>query len=222
VRSRFFAALLATLTLLFSGRVFAQQTAMPPPTQARPLEDRVSSFERSGRDEYQKPDEVVKALEVKNGTVVADIGAGSGYFTRRLARAVAPDGKVYAVDIDAEVLNYLKQQSEKLKLHNIETVVSHEDDPLLPPNAIDLAFFCDVTHHIAQRAALYQKLASALREDGRMAVIDYPPGLPTSPHQPNELVPRFQVISEAEQAGFKLVKEFRFLPRQYFLVFAKQ
>ncbi len=110
-----------------------RQERMPPRTQDRPLADRINSFERSERDSWQKPDEVVQALALKNGEVVADIGAGSGYFTRRFAKAVAPEGKVYAVDVAADVLGYLQEQADKEGLHNIETIASRENDPMLHP-----------------------------------------------------------------------------------------
>jgi len=102
------------------------------------------------------------------------------------------------------------------------TIVSHEDDPLLPAGSVDLAFFCDTTHHIANRTAFYRKVISGLKQHGRMAIVDYPPGGDHAPHSPEELVPRSQVISEATEAGFALVDEFHFLPRQYFLVFERR
>src|SRR6266436_563649 len=111
------------LMLLTSAIANAQQTTMPPQTQDRPLEDRIASMERAQRDEWQKPDQVVKALDLKNGDIVADIGAGSGYFSRRLALAVAP-GKVYAVDVAADILAYLNERAGCEGLHNITTVVS--------------------------------------------------------------------------------------------------
>jgi ubiquinone/menaquinone biosynthesis C-methylase UbiE len=206
----------------FSACAQSQQTSMPPPSQARPLQDRIASFERTERDTWQKPNEIVEALELKNGTVVADIGAGSGYFTRRFASAVAPNGKVYAVDIAADILAYLKEQADKQNIHNIEIVISREDDPMLPGKSADLAFFCDTTHHIANRVNFYRKLSRGLKEHGRMAVVDYPPDSPRAPHKPEQLVPRSQVISEAEEAGFRLIKDFTFLPWQYFLVFEKK
>ncbi len=213
---------LALLILLFAAFAPAQQTSMPPPSEARPLQDRIASFERAERETWQKPSEIVKALELKNGAVVADIGAGTGYFTRRFAKAVAPNGKVYAVDIAADILGYLKEQADKQDIHNIETIVSREDDPMLPGKSVDLAFFCDTTHHIANRVNFYRKLSRGLKEHGRMAIVDYPPDSPQHPHNPEQLVPRSQVISEAEQAGFKLIRDFTFLPRQYFLLFEKK
>jgi ubiquinone/menaquinone biosynthesis C-methylase UbiE len=198
------------------------QQRMPPRTQDRPLEDRIRSAERAERESWQKPDEVVQALALKNGDVVADIGAGTGYFTRPLARTVAPDGKVYAVDVAADVLDYLRQEAEKEGLRNVVTIVSHEDDPLLPANTVDLAFFCDTTHHIANRIAFYRRMLRGLKQHGRMALIDYPPGGEHAPHPPEQLVPRSEAIAEAEEAGFKLIGEFHFLPRQYFLVFERR
>lgn len=207
--------------LLFSAFAASQQTSMPPKSEDRPLKDRVASMERPQRDEWMKPDEVVKALDLKNGEVVADIGAGSGYFSRRFARAVAPDGKVYAVDIAADILAYLKERAEKENLRDLVTVVSRPDDPMLSANSVDLAFFCDTTHHIENRVNFYRALFPAIKERGRMAIIDYPPDSPHAPHKPDQLVPRSQVISEAEAVGFKYVKDFKFLPYNYFLIFEK-
>ncbi len=208
--------------LLMSAIANAQQTTMPPRSQDRPLQDRIDSMERAQRDEWQKPDQVVKALDLQNHDVVADIGAGSGYFSRRLAQAVAPDGKVYAVDVAADILAYLNERADHEGLHNIVTIVSRPDDPMLPANSVDLAFFCDTTHHIEQRVSFYRKLSPALKRHGRVAIIDYPPDSPHAPHKPEQLVPRSQVVSEAEQAGFKFVRDFQFLPYHYFLIFEKR
>lgn len=217
-------ALMAAPLLLFaiSGVARAQQTSMPPRTQDRPLKDRIASMERSERDAWQKPDEVVKALDLKNGEVVADIGAGTGYFSRPLAKAVAPDGKVYAVDVAADVLGYLKERAGQEGIHNIVTIVSEEDDPKLPANAVDLAFFCDTTHHIANRVNFYRKMSAGMKPHSRLAIIDYPPGSPRAPHKPEQHVARDAAIREAEQAGFKYVKDFKFLPYHYFLIFEKK
>src|SRR5215468_2435227 len=204
---------------LVSSGCAHHQERMPPPSQERPLSYRIERFERPERASWQKPDEVVQALGLKNGDVVADIGAGTGYFSRRFAKEVAPDGKVYAVDVAADVLGYLREQADKEGLRNIATIVSVEADPMLPKSAVDMAFFCDTTHHIANRVNFYRHMAPGLKEHGRMAIVDYAPGAERNPHPVEELVPRSQVISEAEDGGFKLVKEYQFLPYQYFLVF---
>lgn len=198
------------------------QQRLPPRTQDRPLQDRIRSAERSERDSWQKPDQVVQALALENGDVVADIGAGTGYFARRFARAVAPDGKVYAVDVAADVLGFLQQEAGKEGLRNVVSIVSQENDPLLPRDAVDLVFFCDTTHHIANRTEFYRRMASGLKQHGRMAIVDYPPGGEHAPHPPDQLVPRSEAIREAQEAGFALVREFSFLPRQYFLLFERR
>jgi ubiquinone/menaquinone biosynthesis C-methylase UbiE len=207
--------------LLILAFASAQQKSMPPRTQDRPLQERIESMERAQRDEWQKPDEVVKALELKPGDVVADVGAGSGYFTRRIAKAVALGGKVYAVDVAADILDYLKERADREGLRNIVTIVSQPGNPMLPAKSVDLVFFCDTTHHIDHRVEFYRKLAPSVKAHGRMAIIDYPPDSPHAPHKPEQLVPRSEVISEAEQAGFKFVKDFQFLPYHYFLMFEK-
>jgi len=219
-RRRFLASTIGLLCL--GGAAWAQQTKMPRPTEQRPLAERIERFERPERDQWLKPDEVIKALELKDGKVVADIGAGSGYFARRFARAVAPTGKVYAVDISADVLGYLKDRAAKESLRNLETVVSREDDPLLPAHGVDLAFFSDTTHHVANRVPFFKKVRESLRPGGRMAVIDYAPDAKAKgfcSHEPEELVPVWQIVKEADEAGFSLVAVHTFLPRSYFLVF---
>jgi len=207
---------------LVSSGCAHHQERMPPPSQERPLSYRIERFERPERASWQKPDEVVQALGLKNGDVVADIGAGTGYFSRRFAKEVAPDGKVYAVDVAADVLGYLRERAEQEGLRNIVTIVSRDDDPMLPKNAVDLAFFCDTTHHIAERVNFYRTMSPGLKAHSRLAIIDYAPNAPRHPHSPEEHVPRSQVINEAEEAGFKFVQEFQFLPDQYFLLFEKR
>jgi cyclopropane fatty-acyl-phospholipid synthase-like methyltransferase len=213
----------ALVVLALGAPTRAQQTKLPPPTERRPLPERVERFERPERDQWLKPDEVIKALGLRKGAVVADIGAGSGYFARRFARVVAPKGKVYAVDISADVMGYLKERAAKEGLANLETIVSREDDPLLPARAVDLAFFSDTTHHIANRASFFKKVRETLKTDGRMAIIDYAPDAKVRgfcSHEPEELVPVWQLVKEADEAGFDLVGVHTFLPRSYFLVFA--
>jgi SAM-dependent methyltransferase len=213
----------ALVVLALGAPTRAQQTKLPPPTERRPLPERVERFERPERDQWLKPDEVIKALGLRKGAVVADIGAGSGYFARRFARVVAPKGKVYAVDISADVMGYLKERAAKEGLANLETIVSREDDPLLPARAVDLAFFSDTTHHIANRASFFKKVRETLKTDGRMAIIDYAPDAKVRgfcSHEPEELVPVWQLVKEADDAGFDLVGVHTFLPRSYFLVFA--
>jgi ubiquinone/menaquinone biosynthesis C-methylase UbiE len=195
---------------------------MPPATTERPVADRIATFERPDRVARLMPAEVTKALHLKPGDVVADIGAGTGVMTRPFANAVAPGGKVYAVDIDAEILNYLKDQIRKENLSNVICIHSKPDDPMLPKNSVDLAFFSDTTHHIDHRVDFYRKLSPAIKPGGRIAIIDAGPDSPGHPHKDEELVPKGQTIREVEETGFKLIDDFTFLPRDYFVVLQKK
>jgi predicted methyltransferase len=185
---------------------------------------RADEFRDPERDRWQKPDEVLAALDLKKGDVVADIGAGMGYFTTLFAQAVGPRGKVYAVDIAAQVLEYLKKEARKQNLNNIQIVVSRKDDPLLPAGSVHLAFFSDTIHEIAGRVDFYRKVRRALKPNGRMAVIDWIPATEKRGETRNESwgqVSRDVTVREAEEAGFRLVKEPKFLAEEYFLVFQR-
>jgi ubiquinone/menaquinone biosynthesis C-methylase UbiE len=166
------------------------------------------------RDSWQKPHEVVIALDLKPSDVVADIGAGSGYFSRRFAHHA---GKVYAVDIDPKLVEASLKDAPK----NVEGVLATPDDPKLPAGAVDVVFFCDVLHHIENRAAYYAKVAKVLKPDGRIVVVDfYKKPLPVGP--PEEMkISEEQMIEELRAAGFRKTKSFDFLPYQYFLVFGR-
>jgi arsenite methyltransferase len=217
-------AMLALAALVLRAAAgLAQQTALPPATGHLPLSARVGAFEAPQRDRLQKPAAIIRALRLHPGMRVADIGAGSGYFTRRFAAAVGPQGEVYAVDIDPDILHYLKERAEKEHLHNIRIVVSRPDDPMLPPGSLDLAFLSETSHHIAHRTSFYRKIRAALKPDGQMAIIDYPPEAGARGwcvHKPAELVPAWENIREAEDAGFKLDRAFDgTLAHEYFLVF---
>ena len=167
------------------------------------------------REAWQKPDEVVKALGLKPGESVADIGAGTGYFARRFATHV---GKVYAVDIDETLLKTAAENAPP----NLETVLATPDDPKLPEASVDVIFFCNVLHHIENRAAYYQKLARALKPGGRIVNIDfYKKPLPVGPPAGKKLSEN-DVVTEFKAAGFTLTKTHAFLPYQYFQVFERR
>jgi arsenite methyltransferase len=177
-----------------------------------------------GRDRWQMPAEVLTALELRKGNVVADIGAGIGYFTVRFAKAVGPRGRVDAVDINSRVLAYLKDQAQKQNLTNVNIILSRVHDPLLPPKSVDLAFLCETVHEITDRVAFYRKVRGALKDNGRMAVIEsLPAPRTTAPpeHWEEGRISRDLTVREAEQAGFRLIREPKFLARQYFLIFRR-
>ena len=169
-------------------------------------------LEDPSRDEWQKPHEVVMALALKPDEVIADIGAGSGYFSRRFAHHA---GKVYAVDIDPKLLKMIRKDAPP----NLETVLAAPDDPRLPDHAVDTIFFCEVLHHIENRAPYYAKLAKALKPDGRIVMIDFQKrDVPVGPPVEMKLSDD-QVIAEMKAAGFTLTRRLDLLPYQYFLVF---
>jgi len=199
------AAFFAAVTL---GQVAHQHHPPSSEEYAKVLED-------PSRDEWQKPHEVVMALDLKPAETIADIGAGTGYFARRFAHHA---GKVYAVDIDAKLLAIARDQAPA----NLETVLAAPDDPRLPANSIDTMFFCDVLHHIENRPAYYAKLATALKKGGRIVVIDfYKKDLPVGP-PPDMKLSDEQVIAEFQQAGFAVSKRLDILPYQYYLFFEKR
>jgi arsenite methyltransferase len=182
-----------------------------PPASA---EEYIHVLNDPQRDSWQKPHEVVMALQIKPTETVADIGAGSGYFTRRFARHA---GTVYAVDIDQKLLDAAMKDAPK----NVKSILAAPDDPRLPAASIDTIFFCDVLHHIENRAAYYPKLAKALRPGGRIVIVDfYKKPLPVGPPESMKLT-EDQVTGELEAAGFRKVRSFDFLPYQYFLVFQR-
>ena len=177
-------------------------------------EEYVRVLEDPQRDVWQKPHEVVMALGLKTTETVADIGAGSGYFTRRFAMHA---GKVYAVDIDAKLLEAAMKDAPK----NVEAVLATPDDPMLPAASVDTIFFCDVLHHIDGRAAYYPKLAKALKPGGRIVAIEfYKKPLPLGPPESMKISEE-ELVAELKAAGFRKTNSFDFLPYQYFLEASK-
>jgi arsenite methyltransferase len=189
----------------------------------RDIAEYIQALEQPERDEYQKPDEVVAALSLQPGMVVADIGAGSGYFTRRLAPQVGTLGKVYAVDVEEKMLDYNRQSLERLGQANQTTfILASPDDPQLPSRLIDLVFVCNAYHHLTNLPVYFTKVRDALTAQGRVVIIDFyhdeRSGHLNFPK--DHLVPREQVIQEMKQAGYQLIREHEFLPKQYFLEFS--
>jgi len=179
-------------------------------------------LERPGRDEEQRPDEVVRRMGLRDGDVVADIGAGTGYFTRRLAKAVAPTGRVYAVDIQPEMIRLLKSNVEKAGLTNVVPILGTADDPKLPKASLDWILLVDVYHEFQQPRAMLATMREALRPQGRVALVEYRLEGTSAAHISAEhrMSPE-QVLAEWQPAGFRLVSRDEFLPTQHFFVFEK-
>ncbi len=178
------------------------------------------AYEGFDRDEWQHPEEVIKALKIQAGDQVADLGAGSGYFTFRLADAVGPTGNVYAVDIDAEMNAYLAQRVQDKGYQNIEVVLARPNNPGLPDNSIDLIFTSNTYHHLEDRLAYFANLQQDLQPDGRIAIIDFN-GKGWFQQLFGHYTPSETIQRELQEAGYTLEAELAFLPNQVFLIFVR-
>lgn len=176
-------------------------------------------FDDPKRDEWQKPHEVIQALALKPDAVVADIGSGTGYFAVRLANMV-PNGRVYGVDIEPDMVKYLSERAKREKRDNVIAIAGAPADPRLPEKA-DLILMVDVFHHIEDRPAYFRKLQAALKPGGRIAIIDFRLDSADGPPKAARIAPE-RVIREVKRAGYALAKQYRFLPNQYFLVFTPE
>jgi SAM-dependent methyltransferase len=173
-------------------------------------------FDDPKRDEWQKPHEVIGALKLVPDATVADIGAGTGYFSVRFAHML-PKGRVYAVDLEPDMVKYLTERAKKENLANMTPVAAAPDDPRLPA-PVDLAIFVDVYHHVADRLRYLQKLRDSIKPGGRVAIIDFQRDAATGPPKSSRIPPD-QVKADFKRAGYVLANEHTFLPDQYFLVF---
>jgi kynurenine formamidase/SAM-dependent methyltransferase len=178
-------------------------------------EERMARYEEPGRDEWQKPDEVVKALALPEDAVTVDVGVGSGYFARRLAKAT-PRGKAIGLDIEATFVEHVNAQAKELALPNLEARLVAPDDPGLAPASVDLVLIVDTYHHLGDRKAYLGKLKAALKPGGRIAIIDFKKDSKMGPPAEHKLS-KEAVIEEARATGFELGSDHDLLPEQYFI-----
>ncbi|HKT36023.1 MAG TPA: class I SAM-dependent methyltransferase [Nitrospira sp.] len=179
-------------------------------------------LDRPERDQDQKPAQVIDALALNPGMHVADLGAGSGYFTRRFVEAVTETGKVYAIDVEPEALKYVEDSIVHMhRSFEAEFILARPDNPKIPFESVDLIFVCNTYHHLEDRSTYFRNVKSSLKPGGRIAIIDFyhdersgELGFPK-----RHLVPKEKVIEEMTEAGYRLAKEHKFLPKQYFLEF---
>ena len=206
----------AMLVVLFST-VAAAQTPHSHHHSFGDAQKWAKIFDDPQRDAWQKPHDVIQALKLKPDAVIADVGAGTGYFTLRFAHMV-PKGRVYGVDTEQNMVEHLRERAKQAGLKNVVGVHAAPDDPRLPEKA-DLIIFVDVYHHVEERTRYFSKLKQALHAGGRIAVIDFRLDSPVGPPVSARIAPE-RVKSEMERAGYALVQTHDFLPNQYFLVFA--
>lgn len=217
----------AALGAIALSAALSAQTHMAPGGQHKPdhmqhrfddPERYAKDFDDPSRDAWQMPDRVMAALDIKPGQVVADIGAGTGYFSSRLARAAARP-TVYAVDIEPKMVAFLEARATREGLSNLRPVQASADGPNLPAPA-DTIVIVDTFHHIPSRVAYFRRLASSLRPGGQLAIIDFRKDSPQGP--PVEF--RFtdeEITAELTEAGYTLAARHDFLPRQHFLVYRR-
>jgi len=153
--------------------------------------------------------------------VVADVGAGTGYMSLKMAARVGPTGKVYAEDVQPEMLRRLRQNAVKANLSNIETVLGNESDPKLPAGALDLILLVDVYHEFSQPQKMARRMRDALKPDGRLVLLEYRKEDPTIPIRPEHKMSVQEVKIELEAEGLKLSQVLETLPRQHILILTK-
>jgi ubiquinone/menaquinone biosynthesis C-methylase UbiE len=218
-------ALLLLFLLLFLSSVFTQAQVAPstatdqetPRKTSTPYTGDLSVFDSPGRDEKLQINRVMDILQITPGKSVADIGAGSGWFTVRAARRVTETGSVYAVDINSEAVRYVDKRARKEGLHNVKTILSKSDDPQLPANQIDSVLLLKTYHEVDKPVDLLRNLRASLRHGAKVGIID------RNGNGENHGVARDVVIKEASEAGYVLQSQYDFVKgdgMDYFLVFA--
>ena len=214
------------LALGLAGTLVAQAAApVPTPTPARKPANVITAggaswLEREGREQEQRPDEIFRAMGLKDGDVVADVGCGTGWFARRMARVVAPRGIVYAEDIQPEMLELLKQHVASEGVKGVVPVLGTETDPKLPAGGLDWVLMVDVYHEFQKPEPMLAAIRRSLKPTGKVALVEYRLEGTTASHIRTEhRMSKEQVLAEWEPAGFRLAKQYDFLPVQHLFVF---
>ena len=176
---------------------------------------------RPEREAEEKPDLALKLIGVPKGAVVGDIGAGAGYLTWRLAALVGPTGKVYANDIQPEMLELLKSKMRQRNISNVEAVLGAYDDPKLPPDSLDLVILVDVYHEFSEPQKMLRHIRASLKPDGRLVLLEYRAEDPAVPIRPEHKMTVAQVKMELEPEGFHMDRVIEDLPRQHILILKK-
>jgi ubiquinone/menaquinone biosynthesis C-methylase UbiE len=212
--------------LLLAASVFAQGAQTQHPVSGRKYAGVMGAagadwLVRPERAAEEQPDQAIALIGIAKGSTVADIGAGNGYMTWRLAERVGPTGKVFANDIQPEMLEMLRANMQQHKLRNVETVLGSFDDPKLPANAIDLVILADVYHEFSEPQKMLRRIREALKPDGRLVLLEYRGEDPTVPIRPEHKMTVAQVRAELEPEGYRVDRVLEDLPRQHILIFQK-
>jgi ubiquinone/menaquinone biosynthesis C-methylase UbiE len=207
--------------LLFFSTLFAQSVHPVTGRQIAPVMSAAGAdwLDRPERESEEQPDKALQALGIRRGMVVADIGAGSGYMSFKMARLVGPPGKVYANDLQPEMLEILRTRAQRDKITNVETVLGTETDPKLPAGVLDLVLLVDVYHEFSQPQAMLRKIREALKADGRLVLLEYRKEDPKVPIRPEHKMSVPEVKAEVEPEGFQLDQVIEVLPRQHIIIF---
>jgi SAM-dependent methyltransferase len=195
-----------------SGRRYAQPMSV----------EGAAWLERTERQREEDPERALRLLRIQQGSTVADIGAGSGYYTVRLARLVGPAGKVYANDLQQGMLDIMRRRVERDRIRNVELVLGYVDDPRLPRESIDLALMVDVYHEFSQPQAMLRRLREALKPEGRLVLLEYRAEDPAVPIRPEHKMTVGQARLEVEAEGYSLTTVNEDLPWQHLLVFTRK
>jgi ubiquinone/menaquinone biosynthesis C-methylase UbiE len=176
------------------------------------------AYEGFDRDSWQQPELVISSLELEKGDRVADLGAGGGYFTFRLADAVGPEGRVYAIDVDPDMTAYLAERAAEEGHENVEVILAETDDPGLPDGEIDLLFTSNTYHHLEDRTAYFAARLRDLKLGGRVAILEMN-GVGWFSRWFGHLTEKEVIVEEMRRAGFRVERDLDFVDRQHFLIF---
>jgi ubiquinone/menaquinone biosynthesis C-methylase UbiE len=210
----------AVVAFVFASTLLV--TAQPRGRHGRlfPPQD-LGLLEGPDRDAWQRQDQIMDALGIADGSAVADLGAGAGWFTIRLARRVGPNGVVFAEDIQPEMIEAIERRVQREGLRNVRTVLGAPDDPRLPAGRLDAVLIVDAYHEVEDPIALLRNVAVALHANGRVGIVNFKKdGGGPGPPMEDRIEPD-AIVRDAEAAGLALTKRETFLPYQYLLVFGK-
>lgn len=234
VQAMRFLRLSAQVVTVFLAFVLSSNSACGEEPQVRPdinknfvapdFQAWVLRFERPGREVYDQRHQIIEATGVEPGMTVADVGAGTGLFTRLFSEQVGPAGKVYAVDISRVFIDNILKHGREQGQDNITGIVNTAEDVLLPPGSIDIAFICDTYHHFEKPLAMMQSIHRALKPKGQVIVVDFRkiPGESTPWVMSHVRADQSRVVEEIESVGFRLIEDEQLLRTNYFLRFESE